>query len=237
MDAPLIIAHRTSPFDAPENSLEGIRVAADQGADGVEIDLRLSLDGEPFLMHDWTLRRTTGFPLPVELTPASVIRRRRLRGGDEPVPSLSDALAALPAGLLLAVDVKTPWAIRPLLREVEARASEARVLVWCTSARAVRYAARRAPAVEVAYLKNATDAAGKQRFLVKAKALGGRAVSAHWRAIDAGFVAAAHDLGLRTYAWHAQYALEPAKLQAGLDGLITDTPAAARQAYADLRAS
>ncbi len=234
MQAPPIIAHRTCPLDAPENSLAGIGVAAESGADAVEIDLRLSLDGEPFLMHDWLMRRTAGFPLPVELTPAFLIRRQRLRDGGAPVPSLSDALDALPAGLGLAVDLKTPWAAGALLREVERRGLADRVRVWCTSARAVRYVVWRAPAIECAYLKSVTAAAAKTRFLERAVELGADAVSAHWQAIDGDFVTAAHAAGLRVYSWHGRYDLTPAKLTAGLDGLITDRPAAARRAYADL---
>ncbi len=234
MQAPQIIAHRTCPLDAPENSLAGISMAAESGADAVEIDLRLSLDGEPFLMHDWLMRRTTGFPLPVELTPAFLIRRQRQREGGAPVPSLSDALDALPLGFGLAVDVKTPWAAGALVDEVERRGLSNRVLIWCTSARTVRYVARRAPAIECAYLKNVTDAAAKRRFLDRAVALGAGAISAHWRAIDSDFVAAAHAARLRVYSWHSRSDLTPAKLGAGLDGLITDRPAVARQAYADL---
>ena len=227
---PLIIAHRTCMADAPENSLAGVRLAAEQGADGVEVDLRLSLDLRPFLMHDRTLRRTTGFPLPPELTPSFLVRRQRLKGSDERVPSLVQAFEALAPGMLLAVDVKTPWAVAPLLRETRRRRLQARVLVWCTSALAVRYAARFAPEVEVAYLKDVVDAAGKQAYIAKARRIGAGAVSVHWRAVDADFVAAAHALGLRVYSWHRGFELTPAKLAAGLDGLITDHPRAAREA-------
>ena len=108
-----VIAHRTCPLDAPENSLRGMEVAAQMGADGVEIDLRLSLDQQPFLMHDWSMRRTAGFLLPVELTPSPLVRRFRLRGSSESVPTLADALDSLAPALSLAVDVKTPWAGRP----------------------------------------------------------------------------------------------------------------------------
>ena len=56
---PVIIAHRTSPLDAPENSLEGIRRSAELGADYVEIDVRLTRDGVPVMLHDGLLLRTT----------------------------------------------------------------------------------------------------------------------------------------------------------------------------------
>jgi glycerophosphoryl diester phosphodiesterase len=234
MRGPLIIAHRTCPRDGAENSVEGIRVAAEKGADGVEIDLRMTLDQRPFLMHDWTMRRTTGWPLPIELTPSFLVRRQRLPNR-EGVPSLGDVIDSLPADLMLAVDVKTPWAIVPLLREMRRRGLGKRVLVWCTSALAVRYAASRAPEAEIAYLKDVTRAAEKQAFLARAKSLGARAVSAHWLAVDADFVAAAHAIGLRVYAWHSEYALTEEKLSAGLDGLITDYPVEARAAVAGVR--
>ena len=236
MEAPLIIAHRTCPQDAPENSLEGLAKATALGAGAVEIDLRMSLDQRPYLMHDWTMRRTAGFPLPIELTPSSIVRRQRLANG-EPVPTLAAALDALQPGLLLAVEVKTPWAVLPLIDAVLRRRLEQRVLIWSFSALAVRYAARRAPAVETAYLHNATSVTGKRAFLAKAKRLGAKAVSAAWQAIDDEFVAAAHALGLRVYSWHAAADLTPEKLGAGLDGLITDFPRQARAAYAAAGAS
>ncbi len=79
MSSPIVIAHRTSPAYAPENSLEGIRVSFDQGADGVEVDLRTSLDLGLYLMHDNSMYRTTGWPLPIELTPSSIVRKQKLR--------------------------------------------------------------------------------------------------------------------------------------------------------------
>ena len=233
MQAPVIIAHRTCPQDEPENSLAGIRKAAELGADGVEIDLRMSLDQQPFLMHDDTMRRTTGFPLPLELTPSFVVRRQRLRNG-EPVPSLRNVFETLAPAQLLAVDVKTPWAVWPLVGEIKRRGLESRVLVWCQSQRACRYVADRLPGVETAYLKTALDAESQRRFLDKALVAGARAVSTHWDAVDAEHVGEAHKRGLRIFSWHEKYDLSPEKLNAGLDILITDYPREARAAYAKL---
>jgi glycerophosphoryl diester phosphodiesterase len=116
------------------------------------------------------------------------------------------------------------------VREIKRRRLQQRVLVWCTSALAVRYAVRRLPDVEVAYLKDVTDARGKREFIWKARLLGAKAISAHWRAIDAAFVDFAHSYGLRVYSYHGAVPLTPEKLRAGLDGLITDYPAKAREA-------
>jgi glycerophosphoryl diester phosphodiesterase len=228
---PQIIAHRACPKDAPENSLEGIRVSIEQGADGVEIDLQVTLDQRPFLMHDRTMRRMVGVPVPMAITPSFVARRLRLKGSREPIPSLSDALDALPDHMFMAADVKLAWAVRPLLSEIRRRGIESRVLVWCNSARAAAWFVRRAPEVEVAYLKTALTPEAKRAFIAKAVALGTPAISAHWLAVDAEFIAAAHDHGLKVYSWHTYYELTPEKLRAGLDGLITDHPRMAREAY------
>jgi len=230
--APLIIAHRTAPPYAPENSLEGMRVAFDQGADAVEIDLHMSLDQRPFLLHDKLMLRTTGWPLPPELTPSFVIRRLRLKGGIEPVPSLARALDALPEAKIVAVDVKTPWAILPLLSEVKRREIATRTLVWTPSALCARYASRRNPGWEVAYYKDFDDADSNRAFIDKARRLGAQAVSLDWRAVDAELVSYAHGAGLRVYSWHKDFELTPEKLASGLDGLITDHPAKARQVLA-----
>jgi glycerophosphoryl diester phosphodiesterase len=56
---PMLLAHRGASFQAPENTLASTELAARMGVHGVESDLRISLDGFPFVMHDEDLKRTT----------------------------------------------------------------------------------------------------------------------------------------------------------------------------------
>lgn len=56
---PALIAHRGASMLAPENTLAAAELAASHQALGFETDLRVSLDGVAFLMHDETLARTT----------------------------------------------------------------------------------------------------------------------------------------------------------------------------------
>jgi glycerophosphoryl diester phosphodiesterase len=232
--SPLIIAHRTSPPYAPENSLEGIRASFEQGADAVEVDLHLSLDQRPFLLHDNFMRRTTGWPLPPELTPSFIVRRLRLKSSEERVPGLSQALDALPPQKLIAVDVKTPWAVLPLVREIRLRRLGDRTMVWSASGLCVRYAVSHNPGWEVCYYKDFEDARSNRAFIDKARKLGAKAVSLDWRAIDTGLLAYAHAAGLRVYSWHKDNELTPSKLMSGLDGLITDHPAKTREAVSGI---
>ncbi len=57
---PLIIAHRGASGSAPENTMKSFRLAYTQGADGVELDVFLTLDGELVITHDEHLERLTG---------------------------------------------------------------------------------------------------------------------------------------------------------------------------------
>lgn len=54
-----VIAHRGASTYIPENTLLAMEAAMSQGADAVEIDVRMSKDGIPFLFHDTTVNRTT----------------------------------------------------------------------------------------------------------------------------------------------------------------------------------
>ena len=54
-----ILAHRGASFYAPENTMPSFELALEQGADGLELDVHLSKDGELVVMHDERVDRTT----------------------------------------------------------------------------------------------------------------------------------------------------------------------------------
>ena len=56
---PMVFAHRGASAHAPENTLASFALALDQGAHGIELDVKLSSDREVVVMHDATLDRTT----------------------------------------------------------------------------------------------------------------------------------------------------------------------------------
>jgi glycerophosphoryl diester phosphodiesterase len=64
-DAPLVIAHRGASSIAPENTLPAFEAAVAQGADGIELDVKLSRDGVLVVHHDQTLDRTTNGSGPI----------------------------------------------------------------------------------------------------------------------------------------------------------------------------
>lgn len=56
---PLIIAHRGASAYAPENTLAAFKKAIELGADGIELDVHLSKDGEVVVIHDYSVDRTS----------------------------------------------------------------------------------------------------------------------------------------------------------------------------------
>ena len=70
---PLIIGHRGAYAHAPENTHAAFELALEEGADGIEFDVRLSRDGVPVVIHDSTLERTTCFDDEVESVDAALL--------------------------------------------------------------------------------------------------------------------------------------------------------------------
>src|SRR5688572_1778837 len=86
-----IIGHRGAAACEPENTLRGIRHALEAGADGVEIDVRLSQDHQLVLMHDDRVDRTTSGKGVVKKLPLA--RLRELDAGKgERIPTLQEAM-------------------------------------------------------------------------------------------------------------------------------------------------
>lgn len=100
---PKLIAHRGYARHFPENTLVAVEAALDVGARFVEIDVQLSRNGVPFLMHDRDLRRMCGVNAALgELDAAQIGHLRaaeRVRFGeqfaDEPVASLKSFVDAI----------------------------------------------------------------------------------------------------------------------------------------------
>jgi glycerophosphoryl diester phosphodiesterase len=232
--APLILAHRAAAPGAPENSLEGIRRSTTVGADGVEIDVRRTLDGATVLLHDHSLWRAARCPGPVRLMPSAMVRRCRLANGETPC-TLAEALAALPPSAVVAIDVKHESAAGEVLTQLGQSGCADRSLLWSSHVDAVRVLAAGAPEVETALLRDTTGRREHLQLLDDAHRLGARAVSARWEAVDEWFVREAHDRSLRVYAGcpapnrHAEKA-------ALLDGMTTDWPDLARRSIDALSA-
>lgn len=105
-----IVAHRGAAVKAPENTLPAFELARRLGADGVELDVQATADGEVIVFHDMTLDRTTDGTGPVFATPWATVEQLDAgawfdpRHAGTPVPRLADVLAL--TGLELEIELK-----------------------------------------------------------------------------------------------------------------------------------
>ena len=125
-NAPLLIAsHRGQWREYPENSLGAINEAINDGADIVEIDVHLTADGVPVLMHDSTVDRTTNGTGKVSDFTLEEIKELRLKEGlggktaaltEYKVPTLEEAMLAAKGRAIVNLD--KGWNIREQMYEV-----------------------------------------------------------------------------------------------------------------------
>lgn len=102
---PTIIAHRGASAKAPENTLAAMKLAIDLAVDFIEIDVHLSQDHVPVLMHDSHINRTTNATKVLHVEDLSVHALKAFDAGSwfhpqfstEKIPTLDEALA-LPRG-------------------------------------------------------------------------------------------------------------------------------------------
>lgn len=110
---PRLIGHRGARESAPENTLVSLREAARQGARWVEVDVMLSADRQPLLIHDDLLDRTTNGTGPVPEQTLEALRRLDAgswfdaRFAGERLPTLEEAVAVIDElGLALNLEIK-----------------------------------------------------------------------------------------------------------------------------------
>jgi len=136
---PLLFAHRGAPSEHAENTLPAFAAALDQGADVLELDVRMSVDGHVIVSHDGTGQRVYGVPEAISQTNFSTIKRWRCKreGGLHYEPAtLAEVLEAFPR-VPLNVDVKQelPSMLLSLFDVIMGHAAEDRVLLTSFSAR------------------------------------------------------------------------------------------------------
>ncbi len=132
----LIAAHRGGPARGlPENSLETIQAAFDMGIRVFEIDVATSQDGVLYLMHDRSLRRTTGYDGGVADTDWATVSGLRLRDSSGQLtrfnpPKLTDVLLwSKQNGAILELDKKETSSFRDIVSAVRAAGAENNVVM------------------------------------------------------------------------------------------------------------
>ncbi|MBW5482817.1 glycerophosphodiester phosphodiesterase [Streptomyces bambusae] len=223
-----VVGHRGDPYRVRENTLGSLRSAFARGADAVEIDVRLTRDGVPVLLHDETLERLWGHDVRLDAVTAPQLRELT-EGG---VPTLRDALAVTAAGRVM---IDLPGASYESVRTVVdlVRACGARDRAYYCAGPRTMLAVRAAdPGAEIALTW--TTLSPPRRVLLDAVAPAW--LNYRFGLVDRELVDALHAEGLRVSAWTPDTRWSMRRvLRAGVDSVTTnrlDALAAVRAAGA-----
>jgi glycerophosphoryl diester phosphodiesterase len=234
----LVIGHRGASRDAPENTLASFRLAFDQGADGIEADFRLTVDGEIVCLHDDSTGRTAGVDLRVEESTWEELRRLEVGGwkGDgwrgERIPRLKEVLLALPADKSLFIELKSgPEIIPHLVATLAAVGVEpGRIRLLAFSAELIRALKECLPGYRACWLTDYRFRGAwhpsRQEVLGTLRRSRADGLASRSRGIlDHAFVAALREESREIHVWTVDAAAEARRLCAlGVDSIMTNRP-------------
>jgi glycerophosphoryl diester phosphodiesterase len=243
--------HRGARARLPENTLPAFLYAIEAGADYIELDVLATADDVLVVCHDPVLRRRIyrgpgGTRVVRAMTLAELRRwdcgsrrnrlfRRQATAPGARIPTLEEVLALAPrGGFGFTIEIKsTP--VRPrltppperyadlLVRALRKHGLERRAIVQSFDFRVLEAVRRLAPGLALSGLCGLQG----RNFVAIARQAGSRIVGPYHRLVTRARVEAAHAAGIRVVPWTANRPRDWARLiQAGVDGIITDDPAA-----------
>lgn len=232
MANPFVIGHAAAGGEASPNTLAGVRACLEAGAEAMEIDVQLSADGIPVLMHDTTVDRTTNLKGPVRLLTVKELSCADA-GGGEPVPTLDQALDLVAGRLTVMCELKAtpgfPDQDAKLVDAVVATVGRHGAHAWTAmhsfNADMVGRARHADQRISAAIISPPVDGPGLEALLLRVLVRNAQAISIHHSCVRRELVVAAKRRQLTVWTWTVD---EPAEWdrvrQAGVDGIITNVP-------------
>jgi glycerophosphoryl diester phosphodiesterase len=215
----LKVGHRGARAYEPENTLRSYRRALELGVNAVELDVRMTRDGEVVVIHDAEVDRTTnGKGLVSQLTLKEIKQLNTEK--DEKIPTLEEALDFLDKKVKVLIELKETGFEEKVLRAVQKRGLEENVVIVSFLEDALRKVRELNGKVETGLIyvkhKNPVKAASdlKASYLLPL-----------YRFTHAADVQKAHQNGLKVVVWTINKPEEVADyVKKGVDGITSDMP-------------
>lgn len=241
---PVVYAHRGGAGLAPENTMTAFDTGLAAGADGIELDVRLALDGVAVVIHDPTVDRTTDAVGPVDARTAAELAgldagcrfaldgAYPFRGRGIGVPSLR-AVLDRHRGVAVIIELKSPdpRLAKAVVDDIHAVGALGLATVGSFQKGALDEVRALDPAIRTGAdmddVRSGLAAAPGGGRLVKPafEAFQVPEVYAGTRVVTPEFIARAHESGVSVMVWTVNHADEMRRLlDWGVDGLITDRP-------------
>jgi glycerophosphoryl diester phosphodiesterase len=245
LNAPLVIAHRGASLIAPENTLTAFRMAAELGADAVELDAKLSADRHVVVHHDKTLDRTTDGTGPLSVRTLEELQRLDAGSHFDPkyagerIPTLKQVFQDVGDRLLLNIELTNyahPFDTLPeaVVKMVYEFGLMKRVLLSSFNPIALLKAKRLAPEIAVGLLVSESEPAwliAFFRFMTSYEAY-----HPSFPMVQKQLIQREHAQGHRVNVWTINEKDHIRDmLNIGVDGMITDAPELAREVVEEFK--
>jgi glycerophosphoryl diester phosphodiesterase len=215
----LKVGHRGARAYEPENTLRSYRRALELGVNAVELDVRVTRDGEVVVIHDAEVDRTTnGKGLVSQLTLKEIKQLNTEK--DEKIPTLEEALDFLDKKVKVLIELKETGFEEKVLRAVQKRGLEENVVIVSFLEEALRKVRELNEKVETGLIyvkhKNPVKTASdlKASYLLPL-----------YRFAHTADVQKAHQNGLKVIVWTINKPEEVADyVKKGVDGITSDMP-------------
>jgi glycerophosphoryl diester phosphodiesterase len=231
---PRVVAHRGGCGLAPENTLAACSRALALGVDAVEVDVRLTADGVPVLLHDPTLDRTTDGRGPVARHADAALRRLDATAGPyhgavtrEPPPRLADVVALAIGRVALHVELKGDPRVPAALVEaalglLEGQVPPPRLLSFDWEA--LRLARRLAPSIPTEALVGDWPARGED-LRAPLSGVGASWLGLRYTLLTASRARQIREAGFRLNVWTVNRSPSLARAtRLAVDAITTDRP-------------
>jgi glycerophosphoryl diester phosphodiesterase len=238
LPTPTIFGHRGACAHAPENTLAAFRLAFEQGADAIELDAKLSADGEVMVIHDPKVDRTTNGKGWVNSMPCAELREldagsffsEKYRG--EKIPMLREVLEEFGKSHYINIELTNYTSPYDSLVEKTAELVNEmdlgeRILFSSFSANNLTKAKKLVPNAETGMLA-LRGLAGFYARNLAGRRVAPHAVHPYLSDATPQSIRTAHDQKRKVHVWTVNHAQDIQNLfNWGVDGLFTDNPALA----------
>ena len=221
---PIITSHAACKGHAPENTLAGVRAAIALGADAIEIDVHLTRDGVPVLIHDETVDRTTdGTGAIAEMSLR--LARRLNAGGGERIPTLREMLDEAAGHVLVVLEIKPRGIEKEVLAVVRRAKALDRCAVHSFRPKVVQQVRSLEPKMPCSLLTGGQEVRDWPKLFSFALSLGAQGIAPRHDVITPELVRAAHLRELRCSTWTVDREVDARRVyRSGVDAITTDHP-------------
>lgn len=233
LQKPAIFAHRGASLSAPENTLTSFRLALEQRANGIELDVHLTADQEVVVIHDADLSRTTNGQGLVHEHSLSELKQLDA-GQGESIPTLEEVFKLIGNQLIINIELKsftrsTKHLPERVLDLVQHYGLLDNVILSSFDPKLLSHSKHLNPQVRIGLLYPS----GTPWQLLKGiftPLLKPYSLHPHFSAVTSHLLYLAKKRNRRVFAWTVNQPEDMKRLfELGIDGIITDDPQTAYQ--------